>query len=170
MTSQGRAVSSFARAVKTGSPNIVVAAAAELSRLSLADAFSCCACSPGRALRRPRPPGQGGRPDMWPRSGRRPTRGRLTFPERRKRARRAVPSGGTGCASRARTRRTWSSYAGARRVGTARALTGRIGVDRLRAPQESGPAANRPGVLSIDASRRSRIPAGGSGPRLRRGH
>lgn len=36
MTSQGHAVSRFARAVKTGNPNIVVAAAAELPRLSLA--------------------------------------------------------------------------------------------------------------------------------------
>jgi hypothetical protein len=39
MTSQGHAVSRFARAVKTGNPNIVVAAAAELPRLSLADAL-----------------------------------------------------------------------------------------------------------------------------------
>lgn len=39
MTSQGHAVSMFAMAVKTGSPNIVVAAAAELPRLSLADAL-----------------------------------------------------------------------------------------------------------------------------------
>jgi hypothetical protein len=40
MTSQGHAVSRFARAVKTGNPNIVVAAAAELPRLSLADALA----------------------------------------------------------------------------------------------------------------------------------
>jgi hypothetical protein len=39
MTSQGHAVTRFARAVKTGNPNIVVAAAAELPRLSLADAL-----------------------------------------------------------------------------------------------------------------------------------
>jgi hypothetical protein len=39
MTSQGHAVSRFARAVKTGNPNIVLAAAAELPRLSLADAL-----------------------------------------------------------------------------------------------------------------------------------
>lgn len=39
MTSQGHAVSRFARAVKTGSPSIVAAAAAELPRLSLADAL-----------------------------------------------------------------------------------------------------------------------------------
>jgi hypothetical protein len=39
MTSQGHAVSRFAMAVKTGNPNIVVAAAAELPRLSLADAL-----------------------------------------------------------------------------------------------------------------------------------
>jgi len=39
MTSQGHAVSRFARAIKTGNPNIVVAAAAELPRLSLADAL-----------------------------------------------------------------------------------------------------------------------------------
>ena len=39
MTSQGHAVSRFARAVKTGNPNIVVAAAAELPKLSLADAL-----------------------------------------------------------------------------------------------------------------------------------
>lgn len=39
MTSQGHAVSRFARAVKTGNPNIVVAAAAELPRLSLTDAL-----------------------------------------------------------------------------------------------------------------------------------
>jgi hypothetical protein len=39
MTSQRDAVSRFARAVKTGNPNIVVAAAAELPRLSLADAL-----------------------------------------------------------------------------------------------------------------------------------
>ena len=39
MTSQGHAVSRFARAVKTGNPNLVVAAAAELPRLSLADAL-----------------------------------------------------------------------------------------------------------------------------------
>jgi hypothetical protein len=39
MTSQGHAVSRFARAVKTGNPNIVVAAAAELPGLSLADAL-----------------------------------------------------------------------------------------------------------------------------------
>jgi hypothetical protein len=39
MTSQGHAVSRFARAVKTGNPNVVVAAAAELPRLSLADAL-----------------------------------------------------------------------------------------------------------------------------------
>src|ERR1700751_2047805 len=39
MTSQGHAVSRFARAVKTGNPNIVVPAVAELPRLSLADAL-----------------------------------------------------------------------------------------------------------------------------------
>ena len=39
MISQGHAVSRFARAVKTGNPNTVVAAAAELPRLSLADAL-----------------------------------------------------------------------------------------------------------------------------------
>lgn len=39
MTSQGHAVSRFARTVKTGNPNIVVAAASELPRLSLADAL-----------------------------------------------------------------------------------------------------------------------------------
>jgi hypothetical protein len=39
MTTQGHAVSRFAMAVKTGNPNIVVAAAAELPRLSLADAL-----------------------------------------------------------------------------------------------------------------------------------
>jgi hypothetical protein len=39
MTSQGHAVSRFARAVKTRNPNIAVAAAAELPRLSLADAL-----------------------------------------------------------------------------------------------------------------------------------
>jgi hypothetical protein len=39
MTSQGHAVSRFARAVKTGNLNLVVAAAAELPRLSLADAL-----------------------------------------------------------------------------------------------------------------------------------
>jgi hypothetical protein len=39
MTSQGHAVSRFARAIKTGNPNIVVAAATELPRLSLADAL-----------------------------------------------------------------------------------------------------------------------------------
>ena len=39
MTSQAHAVSRFMRAVKTGNPNIVVAAAAELPRLSLADAM-----------------------------------------------------------------------------------------------------------------------------------
>src|SRR5947209_20387999 len=39
MTSQGHAVSRFARALKTGNPTIVVAAAVELPRLSLADAL-----------------------------------------------------------------------------------------------------------------------------------
>jgi len=39
MTSQGHAVSRFARAIKTGNPNIVVPAAAELPRLSLVDAL-----------------------------------------------------------------------------------------------------------------------------------
>lgn len=40
MTSQEHAVSRFgARAVKTGNPTLVVAAAAELPRLSLADAL-----------------------------------------------------------------------------------------------------------------------------------
>jgi hypothetical protein len=39
MTSQGHAVSRFAMAVKTGNPNLVVAAAAELPRVSLADAL-----------------------------------------------------------------------------------------------------------------------------------
>ena len=39
MPSQGHAVSRFARALKTGNPNIVVAAAAELPRLSLVDAL-----------------------------------------------------------------------------------------------------------------------------------
>ena len=37
MTSQGHAVSTFARTMKTGNPNRVIAAAPELPRLSLAD-------------------------------------------------------------------------------------------------------------------------------------
>ena len=56
MTSQGHAVSRFARAVKTGNPNIVVAAAAELPRRSLADALLVLL-----VFARARPPDRGGR-------------------------------------------------------------------------------------------------------------
>jgi hypothetical protein len=57
--------------VKTGNPNIVVAAAAERPKLSLADALLVLLVFARARARRPRRPPSGGPRDTWPRSGRR---------------------------------------------------------------------------------------------------
>ena len=126
MTSQGHAVSRFARAVKTGNPNIVVAAAAELPRMSLADALLVLLVFAGAGA-----PQTEAAAVRWAarylaevRPTPRPREAHLVLSAACALAGRSAAAG-TGSASLARKPTTAGrGLPGARRVGAARALTG----------------------------------------------